>query len=100
MNIDKIIEEKPYFLPSEVHLTAIFIHQKRAFRKFAGNLLEKVLEKCFFDNEKSLANAVFTRLFLWQGQKGSNPRHAVLETSILSLFDAVSEASGDISRDI
>ena len=27
-------------------------------------------------------------------------RHAVLEDSILSLFDAVSEASGDISGDI
>ena len=36
----------------------------------------------------------------WQGQKGSNPRHAVLEDSILSLFDAVLKASGDISRDI
>ena len=29
---------------------------------------------------------------LWQGQKDLNPRHAVLEDSILSLFDAVSEA--------
>ena len=49
-----------------------------------------------FHKEK---DTVFRDVF-WQGQKGSNPRHAVLEDSILSLHGAVSKASGDISRDI
>ena len=47
--------------------------------KFVRNYVRKANKK----TEKSLVNIVFTRLFSWQGQKGSNPRHAVLETAAL-----------------
>ena len=47
--------------------------------KFVRNHVRKSNKK----TEKSLVNVVFTRLFIWQGQKGSNPRHAVLETAAL-----------------
>ena len=47
--------------------------------KFVRNRVRKSNKK----TEKSLVNVVFTRLFIWQGQKGSNPRHAVLETAAL-----------------
>ena len=40
-----------------------------------------------FAKSKNLANGVFARfgglINRWQGQKGSNPRHAVLETAAL-----------------
>ena len=56
------------------------IHTPRRATRASGSRL-----CCFSEKRKDTAYA----MSFWQGQKGSNPRHAVLEDSILSLFDAV-----------
>ena len=60
-----------------------------------------MLEKIIFRKEKSRNPCISTVSGLeWQGQKDLNPRHAVLEACILSLFIAIYRLSGDISGDI
>ena len=56
-------------------------YSKKAARSLAGSLF--CTRKITFDKNKSLTKERFFREAFWQGQKDSNPRHAVLETAAL-----------------
>ena len=67
-------------LPPVEQIDAHLKHQKGIFRPRAAEFLKKKAERKV---RKTACLSHFSDFRVWQGQKDSNPRHAVLETAAL-----------------